>query len=95
MGWGMIVGGVVQLLTPVPRGGKGQDRPDNAPSYTFSGAVNTQAQGNPIPLLYGRMIVGSAVVSAGINAEDYSPVSSGVGPGQPHWNPKTPYEAMP
>jgi len=97
MGGAMILGGVIQLLTPVPKGAKGRDRPDNAPSYVFSGAVNTQAQGNPVPLLYGRMIVGSAVVSAGINAEDYSPVSSGVGPGYPGgpWNPKTPYELEP
>ena len=97
VGYSMIVGGVIQLLTPQPKGAKGRDRPDNAPSYVFSGAVNTQAQGNPVPLLYGRMIVGSAVASAGINAEDYSPVSSGVGPGYPGgpWNPKTPYELEP
>jgi predicted phage tail protein len=92
VGYSMVIGGVVQLLTPVPKGGKGQDRPENAPSYVFSGAVNTQAQGNPVPLLYGRMIVGSAVISAGINAEDYAPATSGVGPGNPHWNPKNPYE---
>jgi predicted phage tail protein len=91
-GISMIAGGVVQLLTPLPKGGKGKDSPANAPSYVFSGAVNTQAQGNPVPLLYGRMIVGSAVISAGINAEDYAPASSGVGPGNPHWNPKNPYE---
>lgn len=100
-GWGtpfiqagiaLVAGGVIQLLTPVPKGGKGQDRPENAPSYVFSGAVNTQAQGNPVPLLYGRMIVGSAVVSAGINAEDYAPASSGVDNGHAHFNPKNPYE---
>jgi predicted phage tail protein len=94
-GWGMIAGGVVQLLTPIPKGGKGQDRPANAPSYVFSGAVNTQAQGNPVPLLYGRMIVGSAVISAGINAEDYAPATAGVGPGLPGHNPKTPYDEEP
>jgi predicted phage tail protein len=78
---GMIAGGVIQLLTPQPKASKNKDRPDNAASYVFNGAVNTQAQGNPVPLLYGRMIVGSAVVSAGINAEDYSPVSAGIGGG--------------
>ena len=91
-GIALVAGGVIQLLTPVPKGGKGQDRPENAPSYVFSGAVNTQAQGNPVPLLYGRMIVGSAVVSAGINAEDYAPASSGVDSGHAHFNPKNPYE---
>lgn len=81
MGGTMILGGVVALLSPIPKASKNKDRPENAPSYVFNGAVNTQAQGNPVPLLYGRMIVGSAVVSAGINAEDYSPVSSGIGGG--------------
>ncbi|WP_091335848.1 tail assembly protein [Frateuria terrea] len=93
-GWAMVAGGIVQLLTPLPKGGKGKDSPANEPSYVFSGSVNTQAQGNPVPLLYGRMIVGSAVISAGINAEDYSPVSSGVGPGTPGHNPKTPYDEV-
>jgi len=42
IGWGMIVGGVVQLLTPVPHGTKNKSV-DNEPSYSFNGAVNTQA----------------------------------------------------
>lgn len=46
------------------------------------------------------MIVGSAVISAGINAEDYSPKNASIGggaspPGGGRWNPKSPYEAMP
>ena len=96
VGYGMIVGGVVQMLTPVPKGTKNKSV-DNEPSYAFNGAVNTQAQGNPVPLLYGRMIVGSAVISAGINAESYAPASNGIGtgfdnsPGGGPWNPENPY----
>lgn len=90
---GLIAGGVIQLLTPQPKAGKNKDRPENAPSYVFNGAVNTQAQGNPVPLLYGRMIVGSAVVSAGIEAEDYSPVSSGINRGYVGpWKILNPYD---
>ena len=81
VGVGLIVGGVVQMLSPQPKALKNGDRPDNQPSYVFNGAVNTQAQGNPVPVLYGRMIVGSAVVSAGIHAEDYAPATAGVGGG--------------
>lgn len=94
-GVSMIAGGVVQMLTPVPKGPGNTDGPDNKPSYTFSGAVNTQAQGNPVPLLYGRMIVGSAVVSAGISAEDYSPDTPGVDTGKnlPS-NPRSPYDEV-
>lgn len=76
MGIGLIVGGVVQLLTPTPKGPNARERPENTPSYTFSGPVNTQAQGNPVPILYGELFIGSAVISAGINVEDqaYIPV---------------------
>lgn len=42
MGASMIIGGVVQLLTPVPHGTKNKSV-DNEPSYSFNGAVNTQA----------------------------------------------------
>jgi predicted phage tail protein len=80
-GIGMMLGGVVQMLSPQPKALRNGDRPDNQPSYVFNGAVNTQAQGNPVPVLYGRMIVGSAVVSAGIHAEDYAPATAGVGAG--------------
>lgn len=68
-GVAMVLGGVVQMLTPVP------DTPDvegveNRPSYIFNGSVNTSAQGYPVPVGYGRMIVGSAVISAGIDTDD-------------------------
>ena len=43
---------------------------DNRASYIFNGAVNLTAQGNPVPLLYGRMRAGSVVVSAGLSTED-------------------------
>lgn len=39
------------------------------PNYAFNGPVNTTAQGNPVPVLYGRLRVGSQVISAGISAE--------------------------
>ena len=43
---------------------------DNRSSYIFNGAVNLTAQGNPVPICYGRMKVGSVVVSAGLSTED-------------------------
>jgi predicted phage tail protein len=80
VGISLMAGGVAQLLSPQPKGVKGGSA-TNQPSYVFNGAVNTQAQGNPVPYLFGRMIVGSAVASAGIHAEDYAPATAGVGPG--------------
>jgi predicted phage tail protein len=71
-GIAMVIGGVVQLLTPVPSINTdiANNQPDNKPSYAFNGSVNTTAQGYPVPVGYGRMIVGSAVISAGIVAEE-------------------------
>lgn len=72
IGISMAFSGVAQMMTKTPAGLSSTDSADNAPSYSFNGPVNTQAQGNPVPLGYGRMIVGSAVGSAGIYAEDQS-----------------------
>ncbi|MNL81044.1 Bacteriophage lambda tail assembly protein I [compost metagenome] len=58
------------MLSPQQKGLSAADGPENGASYNFNGPVNTTAQGNPVPLLYGRMIVGSSVISAGIYAED-------------------------
>lgn len=69
-GLALVAGGVIQMLSPQAKGLGTQDTPNNRPSYSFNGAVNTSVQGNPVPLLYGRMIVGSAVISAGIYSED-------------------------
>lgn len=69
-GAAMMLGGVIQMLSPQPAGLSARDSPENGASYNFNGAVNTSAQGNPVPLLYGEMIVGSAVISGGIYTED-------------------------
>lgn len=70
VGFALLAGGVIQMLSPQAKGLGTQDSPNNRPSYSFNGPVNTSVQGNPVPLLYGRMIVGSAVISAGIYSED-------------------------
>jgi predicted phage tail protein len=82
MGIAMVLGGIVQLLTPQPKGGNGRERPENQPSYAFSGPVNTQAQGNNVPVLYGELIIGSAVISAGITAKDHAIIPEGVEEGE-------------
>lgn len=69
IGFSLAAGGIIQLLSPIPRltSPLGDSTP---PSYFFTGPVNTSAQGNPVAILYGRMIVGSAVISAGIVVEE-------------------------
>ena len=55
---------------PTPKATEPSERPENKPSYSFNGAVNTTAQGHPVPVGYGRLIVGSAVISAGIDVDE-------------------------
>ncbi|MDC9596629.1 tail assembly protein [Xenorhabdus anantnagensis] len=69
-GIGMMLGGVVQMLSPMPGGLARREDPDNKPSYAFGGPVNSIAQGNPVPVGYGKRRIGGAIISAGIYAED-------------------------
>ncbi|CDH25084.1 tail assembly protein [Xenorhabdus bovienii] len=69
-GVGMMLGGVVQMLSPMPGGLARREDPDNKPSYAFGGPVNSIAQGNPVPIGYGKRRIGGAIISAGIYAED-------------------------
>lgn len=70
VGASLVLGGIAQMLSPVPPSYDPSEKPENKPSYTFNGAVNTTAQGQPVPIGYGRLIVGSHVISAGITTEE-------------------------
>jgi predicted phage tail protein len=69
-GLALSLGGVSQLLFRPPKPAKPNERPENKPSFIFDGPVNTIAAGHPVPVGYGELIVGSAVISAGIITED-------------------------
>jgi predicted phage tail protein len=67
-GASLVLGGVAQLLTPTPKVPTGPDtQNDPRKSYSFSGIQNTSRQGVPVPIVYGETIVGSVVISAGID----------------------------
>lgn len=68
IGMSLLFSGVAQSLTKAPSS-QGVESVNNRPSYAFDGAVNTAAQGNPVPVCYGRLIVGSQVISAGLSVE--------------------------
>lgn len=69
-GAALIFGGVSQMLFSPKLVKTTSDRPENKPSFSFDGAVNTAAQGNPVAVLYGGpLIVGSQVLSAGLSVE--------------------------
>ncbi len=68
IGVSTTLGGITQLLTPRPKAPT--IAKDTDPSYAFGGPQNTSVQGYPIPLVYGQMIVGSKIISAGITIEE-------------------------
>ncbi|BCA39823.1 tail assembly protein [Kluyvera ascorbata] len=70
VGAAMMLGGVVQMLSPQPAGLASKQDADNKASYAFGGVTNTAAQGYPVPLGYGKRRIGGAIISAGIYVED-------------------------
>lgn len=69
-GASMIFAGVAALLfAPSERVPDANDK--NKPSYQFNGVVNTTKEGYPVPIGYGELIVGSAIISGGLNTHDF------------------------
>lgn len=68
VGVGLIFGGVADLLTSPPKGPAERESTINKNSYLFNGPANVTAQGNPIPVIYGRLLAGSCVISAGVES---------------------------
>ena len=69
IGGSLVLGGVAGLLTPVPSIAAAGANSTNDPkkNYSFSSIQNTSRQGTPVPIVYGETIVGSVVISAGID----------------------------
>ena len=68
VGSSLVLGGVAQLISPVPKVATGTDtQNDPRKSYSFSGVQNTSRQGVPVSVVYGLTLVGSVVISAGID----------------------------
>jgi len=67
IGASLVIGGVAELLTPVPTLPTGADsNQDPRKSYSFSGIQQTSRAGVPVPICYGEVLTGSVVISAGI-----------------------------
>lgn len=68
IGFSLVLGGISSMLfTPAKSKINNGERPENLPSYAFAGAINTSGQGNPVPICYGRLRVGSQVISTGLS----------------------------
>lgn len=71
IGISLALGGIAQALAPKPSHQAGSDaKDDQKQSYVFNGPVNTSQQGVGVPIVYGRLIVGSVVVSTGLDVRE-------------------------
>ena len=70
LGGALILGGVAQLISPTPATPQGPDTvQDPRKSFSFSGIQNTSRGGTPVPIVYGKTLTGSVVISAGVDTE--------------------------
>ena len=77
IGAGLVLSGTAELLTPMPQmprfnasGGGGsydpRDSKDPRNGFSFAGLQNVARPGVPVPMVYGKTLVGSVVISAGV-----------------------------
>ena len=70
VGVALVLTGVAKLLAPQVSKSSAAEKMESA---YFNGPAQTVAQGGPVPVGYGRLIVGSAVISSAITVEDKPP----------------------
>lgn len=70
-GVALIASGVATLMMvpPTQQAPASYDTVERRASKIFNGAQNTAAQGNPVPICYGKLLVGSQVISAGLSVD--------------------------
>lgn len=63
-GVGLMVGGVIMMLTRLPNSDTSGGNKNN--NTSFSNLDNSNSQGSPVPVLYGRMMVSPCTLSEGL-----------------------------
>ncbi len=69
IGLSLTLSGIATSISPQPGLDSTLDESVQLESFTFSNVVNTQRQGMPVPIAYGRLFVGSAVLSSGLDVD--------------------------
>jgi len=70
VGAGLVLNGVSEMLFPLPKPEMQEDDPRI--SFGFSGIQNTSRAGTAHPIVYGEIVTGSVVISAGIDTNQVS-----------------------
>ena len=65
IGASMILSGVSNMISPVPTVSESEQDPRR--SFSFSGIQNTSRAGVAVPVIYGKVMTGSVVISAAID----------------------------
>jgi|TARA_Y100000289_G_scaffold43587_1_gene43387 predicted phage tail protein len=69
LGIGLVLMGVSEMLTPLPKQKDFSSEEDPRLSYNFSGTQNTSRAGTPVPICYGEIITGSVVISGAVDTQ--------------------------
>ena len=69
VGAGLVLTGVSQIISPTPPSGLELKEANRIQNFSFSGITNTSQQGLAVPIAYGRVVIGSAVISSGFDVD--------------------------
>ena len=72
VGIGLALMGVSEILFPQPKPQDFNNEQDPRISFNFSGVQNTSRAGTSHPIVYGEIVTGSVVISAGIDTNQVS-----------------------
>ena len=72
VGIGLALMGVSEMLFPLPKPQEFNNEQDPRISFSFSGVQNTSRAGTSHPIVYGEIVTGSVVISAGIDTNQVS-----------------------
>mgnify|MGYP003142474376 CR=1 len=72
IGGALVLSGVSDMLFPLPKLPDFSNEEDPRISFSFSGVQNTSRAGTSHPIVYGEIVTGSVVISAGIDTNQVS-----------------------
>ena len=72
LGVSLTLMGVSEMLFPLPKPQEFNNEEDPRISFSFSGVQNTSRAGTSHPIVYGEIVTGSVVISAGIDTNQVS-----------------------
>jgi predicted phage tail protein len=90
-GISIMLGGAIALLTPMPKGSDSKAKDEG--SRQLNGPPNITSPGGPVPLIIGRMLVGSVSVSAGLSTDQVLIQSSDPGAAELPYDEPADYNA--